>query len=123
MRVPVLILSVGMVISGLVQTFVSIRASDGRLKRNRLAGIRTRATMETEDTWLRAHQAARPFGLRAGQAFVLSGLVVVVPRVGIFLSLLGIAFGIVMLYRSTRAGVRAVTPIAREEKPDGKAKR
>jgi uncharacterized membrane protein len=116
MRVPALILSIGMVISGLVQTFVSIRAADGRLKRNRLAGIRTRATMESEETWQRAHQAARPYGTRAGQAFVLSGLIVVVPRVGIFLALLGIAIGIVMLYRSTRAGVRAVTPIARDEK-------
>lgn len=122
MRVPVLILSVGLVLSGLVQLLVSTRAADGRIKRNRLAGIRTRATMESEETWQRAHQAARPFGARAGQAFLLSGLVVSVPRVGIFLALIGLAFGIVMLYRSTRAGVRAVTPIARDEIPPPPAK-
>ena len=112
-----IIAAVGLVLSGLVQLFVTIRAADGRIGRNRLAGIRTRATMLTEDTWRSAHVAAKPLGMRAGQAFLLSGLIIPVARVGVVLGLVGLAFGIVCLYRSTRAGVRAVTEIARPKEP------
>ena len=111
-----LIASVGLILAGVVQLFVSIRAADGRLGRNRIAGIRTRATMLTDDTWRTAHQAAKPLGLRAGQAFLLSGLIIPVARVGKILGLVGLAFGIICLYRSTRAGVRAVTEISRTGK-------
>ncbi len=69
--------------------------------------------MLNDDTWRSAHVAAKPMGLRAGQAFLLSGFIIPVARVGIVLGLVGLAFGIVCLYRSTRVGVRAVTEIAR----------
>lgn len=72
--------------------------------------------MLTDDTWRTAHQAAKPFGMRAGQAFVLSGLIIPAARIGRILGLIGLLFGIVCLYRSTRAGVRAVTEIARSDK-------
>ena len=67
--------------------------------------------MLTDDNWLEAHKAARPYGMRSGQAFLASGLVVPVARVGQLLALAGVGFGIVCLYVSTRAAVRAVTPV------------
>jgi uncharacterized membrane protein len=110
--VPVFVIAAGLVLSGLVQIVVMSRASDGRLKRSKLVGIRTRATLASDEAWQSAHQAAKPLGLRAGIAFLASGLVIPVARVGLFLALAGLAFGIVCLYLSTRAGVRAVTEIA-----------
>lgn len=67
--------------------------------------------MLTDDNWLEAHKAARSYGMRSGQAFLASGLVVPVARVGQLLALAGVGFGIVCLYLSTRAAVRAVTPV------------
>lgn len=112
-----LIVAAALVIGGIVQLVVTSRAASGRLGRNKFAGIRTRATMLTDDNWLQAHQAARPFGMRSGQAFLASGLVVPVARVGQLLALAGVGFGIVCLYLSTRAAVRAVTPVQRRGEP------
>ncbi|GAA3911133.1 SdpI family protein [Microbacterium invictum] len=46
-------------------------AANGRLRKNRLAGIRTRATMRNETTWVAGHRAASStvwigFALSAG---------------------------------------------------------
>lgn len=106
-----LIVAAALVIGGIAQLIVTSRAASGRLGRNRFAGIRTRATMLTDDNWLEAHKAARSYGMRSGQAFLASGLVVPVARVGQLLALAGVGFGIVCLYLSTRAAVRAVTPV------------
>ena len=110
-----LIVAIALIFSGVAQLVVTMRAASGQLGRNRFAGIRTRATMLTEENWLTAHQAAKRLGMRSGQAFLASGLVVPAARVGQLLALAGVAFGIVCLYLSTRAAVRAVTPIARHE--------
>lgn len=112
-----LIVAAALVIGGIVQLMVMSRAASGRLGRNKFAGIRTRATMLSDDNWLEAHQAARPFGMRSGQAFLASGLVVPVARVGQLLALAGVGFGIVCLYLSTRAAVRAVTPVHGRDVP------
>ena len=111
------IFCVGLILSGLVQLFVTIRAADGRLKRNRFGGIRTKLTLASDENWLTAHQAARPLGLRAGTAFLASGLVVPASRIGPILALAGVAFGIVCLYLSTRAGVRAVFALTQPDQP------
>lgn len=113
-----LIVAIALVIGGAAQLLVTTRTSSGRLGRNKFAGIRTRATMLTDENWLVAHKAAQPFGMRSGQAFLASGVVVLAPRVGQLLALAGVGFGIVFLYLSTRAAVRAVTPIARQEKAE-----
>ncbi len=112
-----LIVAIALAIGGMAQLIVTSRTASGRLGRNKFAGIRTRATMLTDDNWLEAHKAARPFGMRSGQAFLASGLVVPVARVGQLLALAGVGFGIVCLYLSTRAGVRAVTPVQRRDEP------
>ncbi len=109
------IVAIALVLGGAAQLLVTSRTASGRLGRNKFAGVRTRATMLTDENWLAAHQAARPLGMRSGQAFLASGLVVPAARVGQLLALAGVGFGIVCLYLSTRAAVRAVTPIARSE--------
>ena len=110
--IPVFILSAGLILAGLVQIFVMIRASDGRLGRNRFAGIRTRMTLSSDEAWMTAHQAARSLGLRSGIAFLAGGMVLPLARVGRLVGILGVVLGIVYLYLSTRAGVRSVTPVA-----------
>lgn len=112
-----LIAAAALVIGATVQLIVTSRAASGRLGRNKFAGIRTRATMLSDDNWLDAHKAARPFGMRSGQAFLASGFVVPVARVGQLLALAGVGFGIVCLYLSTRAAVRAVTPVQARNEP------
>ena len=107
--------ALGLVVAGIVQMVVMSRAADGRLGRNRFAGLRTKATMLSDDTWHTAHVAAKPLSMRAGQAFVASGLVLPATRVGLLLALAGIGFGIVCLYLGTRAGIRSVTEITRSK--------
>ena len=109
--------ALGIIVAGIAQMVLMTRAADGRLKRNRFAGLRTKSTMLTEETWQTAHTAARPLAMRSGQAFVVSGLVIPAARIGQLLAIAGIGFAIVCLYMSTRAGIRSVTEITRTTTP------
>ena len=100
------------VIAGVITWVVALRCADGRIKRNRYAGIRTKYTRESDESWLTAHKAALPASLRGSRAFVLGGLALPVARIGVILSLLGLAIGMFFTLKGARAAVRAVTPIA-----------
>ncbi|MDR7300443.1 SdpI family protein [Haloactinomyces albus] len=55
----VIIVAVTMVGGALLVHQVVRRASDGRLRRNDFAGIRTPSTMANESAWIAGHRAAR----------------------------------------------------------------
>lgn len=116
MRVALLFPAASMLLAGMAIALVAIRTADGRIGRNRFAGIRTRATMASDDNWLLAHVAARGATIRAGQTFMISAAILPFGPLGLVLAMLGILVGIVWLFRGARAGVRAVTPIERKKK-------
>lgn len=74
-----------MVVTGVFVMGIAIRAADGRLGKNRLAGIRTRATLSSDEAWQAAHQAGRELTIMAGWISVATGVVPVL--VGAFLAL------------------------------------
>jgi len=65
--------------SGVLLFWVARAAARGRLRRNMVAGIRTRATLASDEAWLAAHRRAeRPTRL-AGWASIVTGLCAFVP--------------------------------------------
>jgi SdpI/YfhL protein family len=100
------------VIAGVVTWVVALRCADGRIKRNRIAGIRTKYTRESEESWLTAHRAALPDSIKGSRAFVLGGLALPVARVGVILAMAGLAVGMFFTLKGARSAVRAVTPMA-----------
>lgn len=61
------------VIAGIAIAWTSRAAARGRLGRNPYAGIRTRTTMHSDETWSAAHRASRPWTDIGGGLSVLVG--------------------------------------------------
>ena len=104
--------AVFLVLAGAVTWVVALRCADGRIKRNRFGGIRTKYTRESEESWLTAHKAALPESIKGSRAFVLGGLVLPLARIGVILAMVGLAIGVFFTLRGARAAVHAVTPMA-----------
>lgn len=69
------ILGLLLVGSGLVLLWVGWLGGQGRLTRQNIAGIRTRATLASDEAWNAAHRAGAPWLLAGGVAALLGGLV------------------------------------------------
>ena len=100
------------VVAGVVTWVVALRCADGRIKRNRFGGIRTKYTRESEENWVTAHQAALPDSIKGSRAFVLGGLALPVARIGVLLAMVGLGVGMFFTLKGARAAVHAVTPMA-----------
>ncbi|SEE91508.1 SdpI family protein [Jiangella alba] len=64
--------------SGAAIVWMARATASGRLRRNYWAGIRTQATLASDDAWLAAHRAARPATEAGGWAAVVAALAVFV---------------------------------------------
>lgn len=75
-----------MVGSGFLVRGIAARAADGRLAKNGLAGIRTKATMSSDEAWRAAHQAGEVLTKRGGSASVVFGLLAMIagPAMALF---------------------------------------
>ena len=97
--------------TGVLVSALSRRAADGRLGRNPLAGIRTRATMRSDAAWRAGHAAARRLSDVSAAVFVLTGLVGLVVRDAPWFAGLVIAgatgAALLLLVAARRAGVAA----------------
>lgn len=63
------------VAAGLLIVVLARRAAQGRIRRNPIAGIRTAATMASDEAWLAAHQAGEALTALGGWIFVATGAV------------------------------------------------
>jgi len=57
---------IGLLLIGILLIAMSTAMKGDGLTRNRAVGIRTRATMASDDAWQQGHQAAAPWVLSAG---------------------------------------------------------
>lgn len=64
-----------LVAAGVAIISISARAADGRRGRSRVAGIRTRATLRSDEAWLAAHRAGERSTRIGGWLTIVSGLV------------------------------------------------
>ena len=103
-----------MFLVGLLIMWMGGRMEQGRFRRNRWAGIRTPATMRSDEAWVAAHEVGGPWLSRGGLLFALGGLCGLLGGLlnapegwvaGFILS--GAGAMTVMLVVGTAAGVRA----------------
>lgn len=67
-----------LILSGWLMRHVAVRAAEGRLPRNQFAGIRTPATLASDDAWRAAHVAAEADTLRAAHGAIVGGAAIAV---------------------------------------------
>lgn len=85
-------------------------AADGRLRRNGLVGIRTAATMASDEAWLAGHVAAERPSRWAGWAAIVAAVPALLPvdvGVGIAASLAGCAVVLTLVVRAAVVAGRA----------------
>lgn len=73
------LLAVVMIASGILALWLSRATASGRVRRNQIAGIRTRATLASDAAWLAAHRRAQPLTAAAGWCAIAAGSVALVP--------------------------------------------
>ena len=105
--------------AGLMLIWMARAAASGKLKRNSVAGIRTRKTMASEEAWRAAHVRAKKPTLLAGVVSLVGGLVAlllagttaiaitvaVVSFIGGVIALLPIGMGAIMFAVMVATGV------------------
>ena len=110
------IIGIALAVGGLLILLVGKLANEGRLKRNHLAGIRTRGTMASDDTWLAAHQAAWPSLFWAGMAGIVVGLSLAILQPGgpdsVALIGIGLFSVVAMVVSGARKAMRAAAKLA-----------
>ncbi|UFU02053.1 SdpI family protein [Ruania suaedae] len=67
-----------LVAAGVAIVVVARRAAQGRIGRNQIAGIRTAATLASDEAWLAAHRAGEPLMRLGGWLCALTGAVTAV---------------------------------------------
>ena len=93
--------------AGLLVASVTRRAADGRLPRNDVAGLRTRATLRSDAAWRAGHAAARGASDAAGAALALTGLAAAAARDAGGLAAVVVGGSLVVLVLVAVAAVRA----------------
>lgn len=74
-----LVVSVVMLAAGVLLVWMARAAASGRLRRNQLAGIRTRSTMASDEAWRAAHVRARRPTTLAGVVSMASAALALLP--------------------------------------------
>lgn len=68
---PVTVLLVG---AGFLMRELAVRGVDGRLKRNRIAGLRSPATLASDEAWVAGHEAGLVDTVRGGTVAIVSAV-------------------------------------------------
>ena len=100
-----------LVVAGAALLWTAWTGSQRRLRRNWFVGIRTRATMRSDQAWAAAHEeAAGPLGVGAGFT-ALAGLAVLVSGlddpIGITATFVGVGVALVSVLVGARKGIAA----------------
>ena len=68
---PVTVLLVG---AGFLMRELAVRGVDGRLKRNRIAGLRSPATLASDEAWVAGHEAGFVDTVRGGTVAIVAAV-------------------------------------------------
>ena len=68
---PVTVLLVG---AGFLMRELAVRGVDGRLKRNRIAGLRSPATLASDEAWVAGHEAGLVDTVRGGTVAIVAAV-------------------------------------------------
>ena len=106
--------------TGLFLVWLARRSMAGGLARNRIAGIRTSATLSSDEAWAAGHRAGGPLMAAGGWAYVVTGVVLLVTvRQPGWLALVVLGLGNVALITScVMSVVRANRAARATEKTD-----
>lgn len=69
-----LIMGITWLIAGALTLWIGIKAKNGTLQKNFVAGIRTSKLLASEENWRRGHQAAAPFLIAASLPLIAGGI-------------------------------------------------
>ncbi|QOR69578.1 SdpI family protein [Ruania alkalisoli] len=115
------------VAAGLLLVVVARRAAQGRIRRNPIAGIRTAATMASDEAWLAAHREGESLTALGGWIFVATGAVTMTgARLGAEAAWLTAVLIAECSWRSARssqvasAGIAPLVRSARKSPPGGR---
>jgi uncharacterized membrane protein len=104
MVVPAVVVAAG----GVALAAIGVLARMSRLRRNRFAGIRTRATLSSDEAWRAGHNAAASYLIAAGIAWIAAAAALAFSSVAaLLLFALGVALVVVAAVVGDRASRRA----------------
>ncbi|QMU98488.1 SdpI family protein [Microbacterium esteraromaticum] len=111
-----IVLFVALVGSGLLMVWMAHATATGKLKRNRVAGIRIPSTLESEEAWLAAHIRAKRPTLIAGYIAIGAGLIALLPLPAPALAIVALGACVLMLalvLYGARVGSRAAREVTK----------
>jgi uncharacterized membrane protein len=112
--VAVGVLSPVLVAAGVLIGWIGIKATKGTLERNWMAGIRTKATLESDEAWEAAHYAGGRLMTWAGASSVVAGLLLLVQPsniAGLVILSVGVGLLLVLVVVSGIKGDRAAKAV------------
>ena len=118
------VLGVLMIVSGGLLVGVGWAAATGRLRRNWFAGIRTTASMSSDEAWDACHRAGGRLMAAGGVASVVCGLPLLLRPsngVGLAFVIVGLVAVLVMTIWSGLVGNRAAKAVMSAEREGGTA--
>jgi hypothetical protein len=106
---PVILIGAIVIASGASLIWVAVISWQGRLARNGAVGVRTPATMRSDEAFAVANKASAPFAGAGGGVMILGGvLAMVVPKHLFGVPLFsGVVIGLAVLITGAVIGVRA----------------
>jgi uncharacterized membrane protein len=113
--VPRIVLFVVLVSAGVLVIWVAQVAASGRLRRNHNIGIRTRATMASDEAWLAAHIRAERPTVFCGLVSVAGGVFALLPlpMPTVLIAILAAAVAVlVLVLHSLRVGMQAARALS-----------
>lgn len=106
------IAAIVIVVGGAIVAYVGWIEMTGRLARNAVVGIRTKATMESDEAWRAAHRTAGVWFITAGLVMTIAGMLMLVAdsdaaawgvmRIGMIGGLTFAVAGVVLADRAAR---------------------
>ena len=110
-----IVLAVVMAATGVLLIWQARAAAAGKLRRNQIAGIRTAATLSSDEAWLAAHQRAKNVCVLAWvEALAVAGAVVLPLSIAGFVSvvLAGCLIMLALVLYGAHVGVAAARKIS-----------
>lgn len=108
-----LVLAVVLGSSGVLLVWLARAAASGRVRRNQVAGIRTRTTLASDEAWLAAHRRAEGPTRAAGVAAIVTAAAVLLP-VPVEAVMVIVLLGAVAMIGLVLYGAKVGTDAARE---------